>query len=358
MVVEASTNDGTTIPGRTGTFTIMSLPDIPVESYKAALTGDALTGNAGTRSTRATSSPVELPNFRATPVLGRASPDPNVGHYMRGALQGRRAHQHDRTKTSSTRCTWIATRSPDSQAGSAYFVVLLPCVVIDICSSLTHATHSFNKLTRPLTLISPSTVPRCRTTSPSPGTTTSTARAPAPTRTPSLPHRPGRGVELQRPDRVGPELRPERHHDQGRPGRRSPRSPTPTPRAPHGGGSRRSTGTATRWRGARRGRSSRSRRSRSSFCPLTGHRPGDYTLSWAAQPYAASYDLEVYKGGDHRETVNRVINASTDRVQYVLTNLDPSPAPTPGGCAATTARTGPATGVPTGPSTSSGRASP
>ena len=56
--------------------------------------------------------------------------------------------------------------------------------------------------------------------------------------------------------------------------------------------------------------------------------PGDYTLSWAAQPYAASYDLEVYKGGDTSgNTVNRVINDSTDRVQYVLTNLDPSSGP-------------------------------
>ena len=34
-------------------------------------------------------------------------------------------------------------------------MVLLPCVVVDVCSSLTHATHSFNKLSRPLTLISP-----------------------------------------------------------------------------------------------------------------------------------------------------------------------------------------------------------
>ena len=56
--------------------------------------------------------------------------------------------------------------------------------------------------------------------------------------------------------------------------------------------------------------------------------PGDYTLSWAAQPYAASYDIEVYKGGDTSgNTVNRVINGSTDRVQYVLTNLDPSSGP-------------------------------
>ena len=37
----------------------------------------------------------------------------------------------------------------DSQAGSAYFWLLLPCTADDHCSSLTHATHSFNKLTRP-----------------------------------------------------------------------------------------------------------------------------------------------------------------------------------------------------------------
>ena len=88
--------------------------------------------------------------------------------------------------------------------------------------------------------------------------------------------------------------------------------------------------------------------------------PGDYTLSWAAQPYAASYDIEVYKGGDTSgsNTVNRVINDSTDRVQYVLTNLDPSSGPVRvAGAPPRRQEPARATGARTGPSTSSGRAS-
>ena len=56
--------------------------------------------------------------------------------------------------------------------------------------------------------------------------------------------------------------------------------------------------------------------------------PGDYTLSWEALPYAASYDVEVYKNGDESgNTSNRIVNVTTDRVQFVLTNLDPGAGP-------------------------------
>ena len=54
--------------------------------------------------------------------------------------------------------------------------------------------------------------------------------------------------------------------------------------------------------------------------------PGDYTLSWTAQPYAASYDIEVYKNGDTSgNTVNRVVNASTNQINYVLDQPRPEP---------------------------------
>ena len=47
-----------------------------------------------------------------------------------------------------------------------------------------------------------------------------------------------------------------------------------------------------------------------------------------AQAYAASYDVEVYKGGDTSgNTVNRVVNENTDRIKYVLENLDPTAGP-------------------------------
>jgi peptide/nickel transport system substrate-binding protein len=53
--------------------------------------------------------------------------------------------------------------------------------------------------------------------------------------------------------------------------------------------------------------------------------PGDATLSWTAQPFAASYDIEVYKNGDMIPNLaNRVVNATTQRVSYVLDTLDPA----------------------------------
>ena len=60
--VKAVRKDGTALTGSTGTFQILSLPDIPVESYKAALSGNALTGNAGTQvDTCDLKLPVQLP---------------------------------------------------------------------------------------------------------------------------------------------------------------------------------------------------------------------------------------------------------------------------------------------------------
>ena len=52
----------------------------------------------------------------------------------------------------------------DSQAGSAYFWLVVPCVVEGNCSLADPIHHSFNKLSRPLTLVSPAPAPRCRTT--------------------------------------------------------------------------------------------------------------------------------------------------------------------------------------------------
>ncbi len=219
--VKAIRKDGTILTGSTGTFTIMTLPDIPIESYKAALTGNALTGNASTGvDTCNLKLPSNCQNLRATPVLGWDSPDPNVGHYVE--VLSKDAEITNPIETNTIVNTMYLDRDalPDSQAGSAYFVVLLPCVVTDVCSSLTHATHSFNKLTRPLTLISPrqrragaerrdahvGRLPRQPAGRDRPGHPAHHART-------------GRGGVLQRPDGGRPELRPraDHRHHQGRP---------------------------------------------------------------------------------------------------------------------------------------------
>ncbi len=329
--VKAVRKDGTTLTGSTGTFSIMSLPDIPVESYKAALTGNALTGNAGTAvDTCNLKLPSNCQNLRATPVLGWDSPNDNVGHYVEVLSKDAEITNPIETKTIVNTMYLDRDALPDSQAGSAYFDGHPP-VRRGRRVFLADTLHALVQQADPT--VDPDLPPRRRPGAerrhPHLGRLPRQPDRRRRTRTPSLP-RPARTRRRtttcrQRPTRTSSRTSPRPRSTR----RRSPRSPTPTPRAPPGGGSRRSTGTATPWRGAR----ARSFLKKSPVpqlqLPADGATvPGDYTLSWAAQPYAASYDIEVYKGGDTSgNTVNLVINDSTDRVQYVLTNLDPSSGP-------------------------------
>ena len=273
--------------------------------------------------------PVELPEPPRHPGARLGQPGRQRRTLFECSRRMPRSPTRSRPRPSSTRCTWTATRSPDSQAGSAYFVVLLPCVVVDVCSSLTHSTHSFNKLTRPLTLVSPLDGAQVQndvtltwddyldsqaagadpdTILATPGqdeasyynvqtasdqnfvqnvTTTKVDQTTFTSFADTYPE----GTtwwRVQAVDRNGNTLA------WSAPRSFLKKSPVPQLQLPADGATV----------------------------------PGDYTLSWAAQPYAASYDIEVYKGGDTSgNTVNRVINDSTDRVQYVLTNLDPSSGP-------------------------------
>ena len=329
--VKAIRKDGVTLTGSTGTFTIMSLPAIPVESIKAALTGNSLTGNAGTAvDTCDLKLPSNCQNLRATPVIGWASPNDNVGHYVEVLSKDAEITNPIETKEIVNTMYLDRDALPDSQAGSAYFVVLLPCVVIDVCSGLTHATHSFNKLSRPLTLISPANGAQVQNDvtltwndyldSESAGADPDTILA-----TPGQDEAQYYNVQTSADQNFAAGVTTTTKVDQT----------TFTSFAdtyPEG---------ITWWRvqAVDRNGNTLAWSTPRSFLkkspvpqlqlPADGDTvPGDYTLSWAAQAYAASYDLEVYKGGDTTgNTVNRVINASTDRVQYVLTNLDPSSGP-------------------------------
>ena len=263
-------------------------------------------------------------------MLGWDRPNDNVGHYVEVLSKDAEITNPIETQDHRQHDVPGPRRAPDSQAGSAYFWSSSPASWSTCCSSLTHSTHSFNKLTRPLTLISPCDGAQVQNDvtltwddyldSQSAGADPDTIRWPRPART-------RRRTTTCRP----------------RPTRTSSRT-SPRPRSTR----RRSRSFAdtypegtTWWRvqAVDRNGNTLAWSAPRSFLkkspvpqlqlPADGATvPGDYTLSWAAQPYAASYDIEVYKGGDTSgNTVNRVINDSTDRVQYVLTNLDPSSGP-------------------------------
>src|SRR3954451_19468906 len=327
--------DGSTLTGSTSQFTILPLPDIPIESYKAALNGNALTGNGnGQVDACNLKLPSNCQNLRATPVLGWDKPNDYVGYYsivfskdaeLTNIISGPQ-------KQAST-MYMDRDALPDSQAGSAYFVVILPCTADGHCASLTHATHSFNKLTRPATLISPLDGAQVQ------NDVTMTWDD----YVDSEKVVDGADPDLSSPLDAPGEDEAEYYNVQTASDQNFTQGVTTikvdqttftsfADTYPEG---------TTWWRvqAVDRNGNTLAWSTPRSFLkqspapqlllPSDGDIvPGDYTLSWAAQPYAASYDIEVYKGGDTSgNTVNRVISASTDRVQYVLTNLDPSSGP-------------------------------
>ena len=285
-------------------FTIRALPDIPIESYRAALTGNALTGNAGTTvDTCNLGLPSNCQNLRATPVLGWDIAGPQRRLLQAGALAGRRAHQPDRDQGHRQHDVPRPGRARGQPGRLGVLLVVLPCTADGHCSPLTHATHSFNKLTRPLTLVSPldgaqvqndvtltwddyldsqkvvdGADPDTSTPLDTPGqveaeyysvqtasdqnftqnvTTTKVDQTTFTSFADTYPE----GTtwwRVQAVDRNGNTLA------WSAPRSFLKKSPVPQLQLPDDGDTV----------------------------------PGDYTLSWAAQPYAASYDLEVYKGGD------------------------------------------------------------
>ncbi len=53
---------------------------------------------------------------------------------------------------------WASPKAlPDSQAGSAYYWEVVPCVTSTLCAPLQHADHAFNKLSNQVELLSPAT---------------------------------------------------------------------------------------------------------------------------------------------------------------------------------------------------------
>ena len=135
----------------TSTFTVTSLA--PVVGRKVAMTGQALADNA---TTCATALPERCMDLRHTPVLHWAD-DPDVGSYkvylardeeMTNVLSGYPI------RVESTSFIPVSAL-PDSQAGSAYYWFVQPCKTKTVCAPLAHATNAFNKLSKPVELLSP-----------------------------------------------------------------------------------------------------------------------------------------------------------------------------------------------------------
>ena len=138
-----------------GTFAIRALP--ATTDYRTAITGNAITGAAGTTvDTCAATLPSECQNLRQTPVL-TWSPNTRVGFYklylsrdseMTNIISGFPVPVYD--------TVWAPERAlPDSQAGSAYFWQVVPCASETVCAPLGHADHAFNKLSNQVEAIAP-----------------------------------------------------------------------------------------------------------------------------------------------------------------------------------------------------------
>jgi len=157
--VEAYSNSNSFISqGSVGTFTIKALS--PVTVYDAAITGNALTGNAGTTVDSCDATlPATCQNLRQTPVLGWQVEETdslaNVGYYL--LTLSRDSELTNEIFTIAVDSTlWIPEDAlADSQAGSAYFWSVRPCTADGHCTSAAHADHSFNKQSRQQTLVSP-----------------------------------------------------------------------------------------------------------------------------------------------------------------------------------------------------------
>jgi hypothetical protein len=334
--VVAQRTNGAVLQGSVSTFTIKSLPDIPIESYRAALSGNSLLGNAGAQvDTCNLKLPSNCQNLRQTPVLGWDSPDPEVGYYR--ILFSRDAELTNPIGSFLDLAgTMYLNRDAiqDSQAGSAYFVVVLPCTADGHCAPVTHATHSFNKLSRPLTLVSPADNAIVQN-----DVTLTWDDYIDSQKVVDGPGDPDLATPVDTPGEDEAEYyQVQTSADQNF---ASGVTTTKVDQTTFTSFSDTYPEGTTWWRVQAVDRNGntlawstpRSFLKKSPVPQLLlpaneATVAGDSTLSWSAQDYAANYDLEVYKGGDTSgNTVNRVISTNTDRVQYVLPNLDPSSGP-------------------------------
>jgi hypothetical protein len=332
--VEAYNGSGGLISaGGVGTYTILQLPVVSVGTYRAALTGNKLTGNGGSTDVCDATLPASCQSLRQTPVLGWTSPDPNVGYYMLYL-----SHDAELTNPYFIReidnTMWIKPDAlEDSQAGSAYFWHVIPCTAAGNCSPLSHADHAFNKQSRQLTVLSPANgatvqddvtftwddylVSQAVVDGVDPDTATPLD---TPARTEAQYYRIQTSTDPNFVTGVTTTSVDQRTFTSF-----SDTYPEGTTywRVQTVDGS----GNLLAWSTPH----SFVKQSPAPVLslPAAGATvPGDSTLSWQPLDFAASYVVEVYKNNDMvPNTANRVVNATTQRVSYVLDTLDPALGP-------------------------------
>lgn len=328
-----STTGGHLSTGAAGTFTLASLPAVPVMSYRAAISGTDITEHGSAPYVCDATLPASCQNLRQTPVLSWDSPSDHVGYYR--LVISRDAELTNVVKTVDvTSSMWIDEAAlPDSQAGSAYFWTVLPCTTAGFCLPPQHADHSFNKQSRQLTLVSPAhgAVVQNDVTFTWDDYLASQALVEGAD--------PDTGTPLDTPAQT--EAREYRIQTSTDPNfvvgvtttsvdQRTFTSFTDT--YPEGTNYWRvqavdGSGNQLAWSQVR----SFVKQSPTPVLslPTEGQSvPGDSTLSWQPLDFASSYVVEVYRNNDLvPNPANRVVNATTNRVSYVLGSLDPSRGP-------------------------------
>ena len=156
--------------GAHGTFTINPLEVIPDDEHYAALAGTLLPDDpedadadldADDCRTQILSADNQsaCDSLRSTPVL-RWADKPNVGSYLLYVAHDKEmtnpVYDLDQngifTPLTLTQPMWTpAAALPDSQAGTAYYYRVVPCSY-QKCEALSHAEHSFDKLSRKVVL--------------------------------------------------------------------------------------------------------------------------------------------------------------------------------------------------------------
>jgi hypothetical protein len=152
--VDAYSGSNPIATGAIGHYTID--PPTAVSGFRAALTGTDTSGPEGISC--GAQLPDECQNLRQTPAL-RWDANPNVGFYkvyltydgINNAVPNLFGFVVQGTM-------WMDTDSlPDSQAGSAYYWTVVPCTSPNACAPVDHASHAFNKQSNQVVLTSPVT---------------------------------------------------------------------------------------------------------------------------------------------------------------------------------------------------------
>ncbi|HEX4472917.1 MAG TPA: Ig-like domain repeat protein [Nocardioides sp.] len=338
-IVEAYDSTGklistTSTPGH---FTISQLPQPTATAV--GLTGNAITGNAATTvDTCPSTLPSSCQNLRGTPVLSW-TPDPNAAYYkLYISYDAEMTNLYTPSPIEVYGSQWAdVAELPDSQAGSAYYWEVVPCVAEDVCGPLKHATLAFNKESDQVVLNSP--------VSADPNNPTSVANDVHLSWQDYLVSEAGADTSdtsLQTPARIGPKQY--RVQISTVPDFSSTLENTLVDQTTYTSFTTTYPEGPLYWRvqvvddssnnlnWSATGTFTKSSPAPTQTYPVSGGGGiptvnGKNAFTWDAQDFAASYDLEVYKNDDLiGQTANKVLSANSLVTAYAPSNLLPASA--------------------------------